>query len=400
MQGPMRVLIVHNRYLHRGGEDAVFEVEIDLLRQNGISVETYEENNERVDELGALRTAFRSIYSLETYRAIRAFLREKEIDIVHVHNFFPLVSPSIYYAAHAEQVGIVQTLHNYRLMCPVGTFNRDGGVCEDCLNRFFPWPGVMHKCYRDNRTATFAVGAMTTVNKMLGTWRKKVDAYIVLTEFMRQKFIEGGLPASKLYVKPNFLDPDPLPGTGGGNFALFAGRLSKEKGIATLLRAWERIGNRMPLKIAGTGPLEPMVMEAAARIPSIEHVGMLTPAEVMDKMGQADVFILPTEFYEGHPRAAVEAFARRVPVVASRIGAMQEMVEDGKTGFLFTPGDADDLVDTVNRALSDADRLANVGLRARKQFEAKYSAETNFQTLMGIYESVLTPSRFRGSSAA
>jgi glycosyltransferase involved in cell wall biosynthesis len=381
--------MIHDHYLQRGGEDAVFEVEVNLLRSSGHSVETYEEHNEKVEMLGTVRTAARSIYSIETYRIIRALLRRNEIDVVHVHNFFPLISPSVYYAAQAEDVPVVQTLHNYRLMCPVGTFNRDGRVCEDCLNRFFPWPGVVHRCYRDNRAATLAVGAMTTFNKLLGTWRNKVDAYIVLTEFMRQKFIEGGLPPAKLHVKPNFLDPDPLPGTGGGNFALFAGRLSKEKGIATLLKAWERVGDRMPLKIAGTGPLEPMVREAVARIPSIEYVGWLSSAALLQLMGEADLFVLPTEFYEGHPRSAVEAFARQVPVVASRIGAMQEMVEDGETGFLFTPGDADDLVNSVNRALSDNSRLAEVGRRARKQFEAKYSASQNRKMLQDIYASVL-----------
>lgn len=363
-------------------------MEVDLLRHFGCEVVTHEENNERIDEIGVLRTALRAVWSLESYRTVRKILRERRCDILHVQNFFPLLSPSVYYAAHAEGVPVVQTLHNYRLMCPVGTFNRDGQVCEECRNKAFPWPGIAHRCYRGSATATSAVSAMISVNRALGTWHDKVDAYIVLTDFMREKFIQGGFPAEKLYVKPNFLDPDPQPGPGGGNFALYAGRLAPEKGIGTMLKAWEQVGDRMPLKIAGAGPLEPAVREAAARIPSIEFIGWQSSAEVLRLMGEAALFIMPTVFYEGHPRSVVEAFARQAPVVASRVGAMLEMVEDGKSGILFNPGDPADLASKVSWAIGHRERVADIGREARNQFEAKYVASRNFTMLMEIYQAV------------
>lgn len=377
--------MLHNRYLLRGGEDSVFDTEVDLLRRHGCTVVTVEENNERVANLGNLHTAFRSIFSPESYRNIRNVLRQDQFDVVHVHNFFPLLSPSVFYAAQAEGVPVVQTLHNYRLMCPVGTFARKGRACEDCRNKLFPWPGVVHRCYRDSAAATAAVGAMISANRVFGTWHDKVDAYVVLTEFMRQKFIEGGFPAEKLFIKPNFVDPDPQPGNRTGGYALYAGRLAKEKGIVTLLNAWERSGLSFPLKIAGVGPLEQVVADAAERVDSIEYLGWQPSSELLRLMGDAALLVMPTEFYEGHPRVAIEAFARRVPVVSSRIGAMAEMIEDGVSGVLFNAGDAEDLVNKVSWAISNPDRLAEIGGNARREFELKYTADSNFSMLMEIY---------------
>lgn len=387
--------MLHNRYLQRGGEDTSFQMEVDLLRRHGCTVITHEESNERIRELGVLRTALRVSWSIESYRKIRKLLREERCDLLHVQNFFPLFSPSVYYAARAESVPVVQTLRNYRLMCPVGTFNRQGRVCEDCRNKLFPWPGVVHRCYKQSGAATATVGAMISLNRAIGTWEDKVDAYIVLTEFMRQKFIQGGYPAEKLYVKPNFLDPDPRPGCGSGEYAFFAGRLSAEKGISTMLQAWEQLGDRFPLKIAGVGPLEGMVREAAARTKAIECLGWQSSSQVMDLMGKAALFVMPTEFYEGHPRAAVEAFARRVPVVASRIGAMSEMVEHGRTGLLFSPGNAAEMAEKISWALTHRAELRQMAERARCEFEAKYGADQNFPKLMGIYEKAIRNHQLR-----
>lgn len=385
----MRILMLHNRYLQTGGEDGCFQMEVDLLRRFGCDVVTFEENNTRIEDIGVLRTALRSVWSLESYRKVRKILRDKDCDVLHVQNFFPLLSPSVYYAARADGVPVVQTLHNYRLMCPVGTFSRDGQTCEDCSNKVFPWPGIAHRCYRDSMTATTAVGAMISINRAIGTWHDKVDAYIVLTEFMRQKYIAGGFPAEKLYIKPNFLDPDPQPGSGAGGYAFYAGRLEKEKGIATLLKAWERIGSDLPLKIAGEGSLEPDVKAAKERGYPIEFLGWQSPDEVLELMGKATILLQPTELFEGHPRVAVEAFARGLPVVASRIGAMTEMVEDGVSGILFNPGDPDHLAEKVAWAVNNSAELSAIGANARREFEKKYAADQNFEILMDIYRSAI-----------
>lgn len=389
----MRILMLHNRYLQAGGEDGCFRMEVDLLRRFGCEVATFEMSNERVKDLGVLRTAMRTSWSLDSFRIVRKLLRDNRSDILHVQNFFPLLSPSVYYAARAEGVPVVQTLHNYRLMCPSGTFSRNGRACEDCMNRPFPWPSVVHGCYRGSAVGSAVVGMMLAVNSAVGTWDRKVDAYIVLTEFMRQKFLKGGFAANKLHVKPNFLDPDPQMGSRQGGFALFAGRLAPEKGVQTILRAWEQLDGKLPLKIAGTGPMEAEVRAAADRLRSIEYIGWQPNTEIIRLMGEASVFLLPTEMYEGHPKSAVEAFARGLPVIGSRIGAMTEMIDDGKSGILCNPGDVQDFSNKVDWAINNPERLAAIGREARREYEAKYTAGPNYRMLVEIYQSAMSASR-------
>jgi glycosyltransferase involved in cell wall biosynthesis len=264
----MRVLMVHCRYQIRGGEDECFEAEQRLLRAAGVEVEVYEDDNRRIDELGGLRTALDTVWSQRSYAAIRERLRQKPCDLVHVHNFFPLISPAVYHAAQAEGCAVVQTLHNYRLSCPSGIFYRDGQVCEDCLGKPVAWPAVVHGCYRGSRAGSAAIATMLAGHRLLGTFARQVDLYVALNEFMRRKAIAGGLAPERVVIKPNFVDPDPGIGDGEGGFALFVARLNPEKGVPQLLAAWQRLGARIPLKIVGDGPLTPMVQEAAASTPA------------------------------------------------------------------------------------------------------------------------------------
>ncbi len=261
--GLPRILLAHNRYLIAGGERQVFEAEARLLREHGHVVETYVEDNERVAALGKAATAARTVWSAETHRTISERLAAGDIDLVHVHNFFPLISPSIYYAARAAGVPVVQTLHNYRLLCVNGLLFRDGAVCEDCVGRL-PLPGIQHACYRSSVSGSAMVAAMLSTHRAIGTWDNVVGTYIALSDFSRQKFIEGGLPGSRITVKPNFLDGDPAQGEGQGGYALYVGRLSPEKGIGTVLEAWRRSGSTLPLKVVGDGPLSKEV-EAASK---------------------------------------------------------------------------------------------------------------------------------------
>ena len=212
-----------------------------------------------------VRLALKTVWSSESYHILRRRLRERPYDLIHVQNFFPLISPAIYYAAQAEGVRVVQSLRNYRLLCPNAALFRDGRLCEDCVGRSVPWPGVVHKCYRGSRGATASVAAMLAVHRQLRTWQRMVDVYVALTGFARDKLIEGGLPADKIMVKPNFVAGDPAPGDGAGGYALFVGRLSPEKGLGTVLEAWQRLRGALPLKIVGEGPLAASVEEAAAQ---------------------------------------------------------------------------------------------------------------------------------------
>lgn len=381
----MRILSVHNCYQIRGGEDESRQAEERLLQEMGHQVEVYEEHNDRIATMSPLRAAFKTIWSQEAYQIIQRQLKKQTHDIVHVQNFFPLISPSIYYAAKTEGVPVVQTLRNYRLLCPNALFFRDGQVCEDCLGKFVPLSGVVHSCYRESQVQSTAVATMLTVHRTLRTWTQMVDIYIALTEFARQKFIEGGLPAEKIVVKPNFVHPDPGSGSGSGGYALFVGRLSVEKGLDTLLAAWEHLGGKIPLKIIGDGPLAAQVEEVAKRLPQVEWLGRRPMSEVYALMGEAMFLIFPSKWYETFGRVAVEAFAKGTPVIAANIGAIAELVDSGRTGLHFRPGDSQNLAAQVEWALSHQTELTRMRREARAEFEAKYTAQNNYQQLMKIY---------------
>src|SRR5437773_765730 len=229
----MKILVVHNYYKQAGGEDQCVAAEVEMLQAHGHEVTQYVLHNDAIDRMSRLEVATRTIWSRRAYREIRELIHSHRPEIAHFNNTFPLISPAAYYAARAEKVGVVQTLHNFRLLCPNALFFRAGRVCEDCLGKSIPWPGVVHKCYRGSRAASATTAAMLAVHRMLGTWREAVDTYIALTDFGRQKFIEGGLPPEKIAVKPNFVHPDPGPGAGTGGYAIFVGRLSEEKGLQT-----------------------------------------------------------------------------------------------------------------------------------------------------------------------
>ncbi|MDY6802777.1 MAG: glycosyltransferase family 4 protein [Cyanobacteriota bacterium] len=385
----MRILSIHNRYQIRGGEDESREAEQRLLTEKGHQVDVYEDTNDRVPELGKVRVAMRTVWSQESYKIVRQKLKQNSYDLIHVQNFFPLISPSVYYAAKAEGVPVVQSLRNYRLMCANSYFFRQGRVCEDCMGKFLPWPGVVHSCYRDNRAGTVAVAAMQTVHRILPTWSKMVGVYITLTQFARQKFIQAGLPPEKILVKPNFVSTNPEVGKGSGGYAFFVGRLSPEKGLDTLLEAWEYLGGQIPLKIVGDGPLASKVQEAASRLPNIEWLGRRPLQEVYDLVGEAKFLIFPSQWYETFGRVAVEAFAKGTPVIAANIGAIAELVDSGRTGLLFRPGDREDLIGQVEWANTHPEELTQMRRNARAEFEAKYTAEENYRQLRGIYQDLL-----------
>ncbi|MBE9166053.1 glycosyltransferase [Pleurocapsales cyanobacterium LEGE 06147] len=381
----MKILSIHNNYQIRGGEDESRKAEEQLLREMGHEVDVYEEHNDRVSTLNPLNIALRTIWSRESYKIVEHKLAESTYDLIHVQNFFPLISPSVYYAAKARGIPVVQTLRNYRLLCPNALFFRDGQVCEDCSGKFIPYPGVWHGCYRDNRAASAATATMLTVHRAMGTWTQMVDSYVALTNFAREKIVEGGLPAEKIVVKPNFVNPDPGLGEGRGGYALYVGRLSVEKGLDTLLAAWEHLGQKMPLKIVGDGPLASEVVEATKRLPDVKWLGRRPMAEVYELMGEAMVLIFPSKWYETFGRVAVEAFAKGTPVIASKIGAIAELVDHGRTGLHFGPGDPRDLVARVEWVLQHPEQLARMRRAARAEFEAKYTAAKNYEQLMKIY---------------
>jgi glycosyltransferase involved in cell wall biosynthesis len=391
----LSVLCVHNRYMQPGGEDQVFESEARLLAENGCRVEKVEEQTTYPDGLvRKISAAVDCVWSRSWHQEFKSLLRNLQPDVVHVHNFFSVISPSVYYACKEEGVPVVQTLHNYRLLCPAASFYRDGKICEECLDHG-PFHAVRYGCYRDSRLATAALAAMLEVHRKKNTWTEMVDCYIALTEFARQKMIQGGLPAEKIRVKPNFVLPDPGPRMGEGDYALFVGRLVDLKGVRALLAAWSKLPASIPLVIAGDGPLRPEMEKqiASLQLKNIDYRGRLSRQLTLSTMKRARVLIFPSEWYEGFPVTIAEAFACGVPVICSRLGGMQEIVEDGYTGLHFTPGDAADLAEKVQWAWSHPEQTSLMGFAARAEFEAKYSAERNFRMLSEIYESVLSRSK-------
>jgi glycosyltransferase involved in cell wall biosynthesis len=382
----MNVLMLHNAYQIRGGEDESFDTECRILHDDGHDVETIHLHNDTIGETGNISVALQSIWSGASYKLVDQKLSERSFDVMHVQNFFPLLSPSVYAAARKHKVPVVQTLRNYRLFCPNSFLFRDGHVCEECIGKTFKYPSILHACYRKSRRGSFAVAAMCGVHDLLGTWQDDVDLYIALTEFARKKYIQAGFAAAKIAIKGNCVYPDPGTGAGDGRFVLFVGRLSAEKGIGTLLSAWDRLRPGCALKIVGEGPASSELRAASRDTPNIEWLGLKTSSEVQDLMGRASVTVFPSELYETFGRVAIESFAKGTPVIASRIGALAEIVSDMRTGLLFETGNSEDLAEKLAWCFHHPDELKAMRLVARQEYEQKYSAPANCNRLMECYE--------------
>lgn len=386
----MKILFVHNAYQHKGGEDTVLEAEAALLSSRGHVVENFTRHNNDISQMSRVSVAIQTFWSTPSAKDFEAQLRSFKPDVVHVHNTFPLISPAIYWVADRMGVPVVQTLHNFRLFCPQAMLLREGKVCEDCLGKL-PWRGALRGCYRESRLQSTVLASMVSLHRGLGTWQNKVTRYIALNHFCRNKFIEGGLPAERIVIKPNFVDFLPPIAVDRKDF-LFVGRLSAEKGIDTLVAA-SRMVEAASIQVAGTGP-EAELLNA---VPNIRALGALTGDQVREAMAGAMALVLPSIWYENFPRTLVEAFGCGLPVIASRIGALEELVEDRVTGLLFEPGDQASLADTMRWALEHPAEMAAMGKAARAHYEANFTAERNYQQLLAIYEGAVAETKGRAS---
>jgi glycosyltransferase involved in cell wall biosynthesis len=385
----MRVLLVHNYYQQQGGEDVVVENERELLQRQGHLVFTYIRNNGEVNKysLGKkVSLLWETTYSDPSFRAIKHLIQKVVPDVVHIHNTLPLITPSVYYACEATEAPVVQTLHNYRLLCPVATFFRDRHVCEECIQHSLA-RSVIYGCYRDSRIQTLAVAHMLAKHRKMGTWWNQIDAYICLTEFARSKFANH-LPEEKLFVKPNFLADDPGFSPTDDGYLLFVGRLDQTKGLPVLLSAASKLQKRR-IYIAGDGPLRSEVVVN----PYVNYLGHLSRENAFTMIRTALALLLPSVWYEGFPMAIVEAFACGKPVIGSRLGSIAELIEEGKTGLLFEPGNGDDVVEKIHWAQEHPEEMRRMGMNARKEYAAKYTAEQNYKILMSIYEHAIENSK-------
>ena len=376
----MKVLVAHNAYQQRGGEDAVVASEVAMLRAAGHEVREYRRHNDELAEMGKAHAAADTLWSRRTTSDLGGLLAAWPADVLHVHNTFPLVSPSLYWAAASARVPVVQTLHNFRLLCPQAMLLREGRVCRDCVGSV-PLPAVRHGCYRGSRAQTAVLAGMLVLHRGLGTWQRKVQRYVALNDFCRDEFVRGGLPAERIAVKPNFVNApaprSPIERRG----ILFVGRLSPEKGIATLLSAAATLPPGS-LHLAGDGP------EAArvAGTPGVLTLGNLAPGAVADAMARAVAVVVPSIWPEAFGLVAVEAFAMATPVIASRIGALTAIVEDGVTGLHAVAGDTADLAARLRWALEHPAEMARMGAAARARYESLYTPQRNLAQLLNIYE--------------
>lgn len=385
----MKILIAHNFYQRPGGEDDVVRNESDLLTTHGHEVKVHSVTNDDIQSTAdKIRTAWTVTYSHDARRRIARDIADFSPDVVHVHNFFPLLSPSIYDACQDAGVAVVQTLHNYRLICASGQLTRNATPCEKCIHGKHAW-GVIHRCYRDSVLASLAVARMISTHRRRDTWARKVHCFITPSHFMKQKFVEARFPAEQIHVKPNFVPefhglsrPDPDAPRHG---ALFAARLSPEKGVRTLMTVWQGLG--VDLRVVGDGPLMAFVQGAADS--STTLLGWLPLPELIAEMRRAQFLLMPSTWYEGFPVTLALSFACGLPVIASRLGALAEIVEDGKTGLHFTPGDAAELAAKVRWAVENPERMREMGRTARLVYKRMFSPERNYEMLLQIYQAAL-----------
>lgn len=405
----LKILLVNNYYQSSApsGEDGVFKEEMDLLKSTDVGdcdateVVSYERFNDEIKGYSLLKKLtlpIRMIWSTKSYNEMRDLLKKEMPDIVHFSNIWYLISPSAYYACYKANVPVVQTLQNFRIFCANGLLMRNGSVCEKCVGKL-PWRGILYGCFRGSRLLSVPVVLTLSLHKKIGTWKKRVDAYIAATEFGREKYVEGGLPSDKVFVKPNFFTNPPTPSFLNQGYAIFLGRVAAEKGLNVLIDAItvlnEKFNVDLPVKILGDGPLYEEIQKKLLdnRFQNVSLLGNKGFDECIEYLKGARFLIMPSLWYEGFPMVIREAFACGKPVIASRLGAMTSIIEDGKTGLFFEPGNASDLALRLKWMLENEKACSQMGRNAHVEFEAKYTAEKNRKILLDIYKQVIENSK-------
>jgi glycosyltransferase involved in cell wall biosynthesis len=387
----MRVLIAHNRYQQAGGEDTVVASESELLTTHGHTVERLNVDNDHIHgPLSRITTSFTSLYSSQSSRLLQRAIHTAKPDIVHVHNFFPTLSPSVFYACAEAGVPVVHTLHNYRILCASATLFRDGHVCEECIAQRSVLPGIQHACYRGSHLGSAAAGFGMALHDHLGTWANKVSSFIALSQFAADKFATFRIPRQKIFIKPNFAIDKGL-GSGDGNYALFAGRLSPEKGVQTLIDADAAEALCMDVVVLGDGPMMADLQSASQRPGSRLVVkGFVQHDQTLDYMRSARVLIMPSLCYEGAlPLAIIEAFSLGLPVIGSALGNTGALVRPGETGLLYPPGDHHALASALASFAENPAAIQHMRQGARAYYLAEHTPGKNYRRLIEIYQDAI-----------
>lgn len=387
----MRILLIHNFYKFFAGEDSIALREKDLLEKNGNEVFFYTRDNKETDNYNLIQKInffSETIYSRRTEKDIKKIIRDFKPDVAYTHNIFPLISPSVFHTLYKEKIPCIQNVQDYRWLCPNGVFFIQNRVCERCKNGAF-WNAVRFKCFRDSFLLSGLYATTISVNRYREIF-KKVDAFLCTTEFNKKKLLEAGIEEKRLFIKPNYLDISHIePSYGKGDYIIFLGRLSPEKGLWTLIYAFERLKD-LKLTIVGTGPLEEPIKNYIYmnKIKNISIEGFKKGLEKDNLLKNALFMVFPSQWYEHFPIVLLEAFAFGKPVVASDIGNMPLIVKNEKSGLLFKTGNVDDLIEKIKKLEHNPSEILKMGMYARKKIESDYTAEVNYRIMMSIFKKV------------
>ena len=387
----MKALVVHNYYQIAGGEDHVFNNEVKLLNEFKSDSIPFDFNNKNINTFSSkIRVSLSLLYSYDSFKRIICKINKTTPDIVHVHNYFPLISPSVFYACKRKGIPVVHTLHNFRAICPTALLMYGGKINENSINNS-PWWTVRKKVYKNSFFGTLFLSLMVFTHKKIGTWNKRVDRYIALTNFAKEKYIEAGWPAEKIVVKPNFIE-DPFKSVfeyKNENYAIYIGRLSEEKGIDILLNSWSKKNQK--LLIVGDGPLRKNV--ESCENSNVVYLGKKEKEEVLELVHNASFLIMASTWYEGFPMVLVEAMACGTAAIVPDLGGMGEIVKDGTTGLHFEPGSTADLSRKVDQLFNSSEEQKRMGLNARNEYLEKYTPEKNYEMLIDIYQQAIEEAR-------
>lgn len=382
-----KILIVHNYYQVPGGEDSVVENEKNMLLENGHEVILYTRHNNEIKSRGIfskLMLPLETIFSIKTYRELKKKIKEDKVDIVHIHNTFPLISPSVYYSARQCKVPIVQTVHNFRLLCPGATFTRDNKICEECVRKSL-FSSVKYKCYRGSLVQSIILAFTLAFNRAIGTYNK-IDGYIALTDFNKKK-LATLINKDKIFIKANFVKKNrDILQSNSKEYFLFLGRIDELKGVKLLVEAWKEINNSK-LLIVGKGPLENEVNKYIREnnICNIELLGFKQKEEVMGLISNSKALIVPSQWYEGFPMTIVESLSLGTPVVAGDIGNLSTIIIDGENGLLFKYDNKEELIEKINRLENNSKLLEKLSNGAIESFNNQYDSIKNYELLIDIY---------------
>lgn len=391
----MKILLVHNFYGSSApsGENMVYLAEKALLERSGHEVIEFVRHSDAIREQGAwgkVKGALSTPWNPYSHAAVLRIIERENPDLMHAHNVFPMISSSIFSAASERKVAVVLTLHNYRTVCAAAIPMRADIPCTRCMDDRSVWPAIRYGCYRGSRLATLPLAASISMHRKLGTWLKHVDAFIALTEFQRDMLVRSGLPSSCIYIKPHFYDEPPCPKAWDEreNKVVFVGRLREEKGVRYLIEAWLRWGKDAPvLELIGNGTQRHELSQLAKPMGNrVRFLGQLPFEETQRRIAAARLLVLPSLCFEGFPMVIREAYALGVPVAASRLGSMQNLVEEDVTGGFFKPGSSEELLGCVRGLWKKQQDLEKMACASRAKFECSYTSETNYRRLMDIYD--------------